>query len=237
MEDLPDALRRHYEERRLPLDRAASILAAGRVQAAHYHRRQQRRWFTAMAALLLIGLGIAGSWVMHSARSSPRSTPISVADVSHSVVQFFAASSPALGLLSPHVSDLQAWLAGKGAPASFVVPSTLETLESLGCQVLDVRGQHVSLFCFLLDPVRPDSTQENLGPGGAAKSAAEPNRSLVHLLIAPRAAFAQAPRVGERVRLAPEGNWKFVAWSKGDLVFVAASEAAGSSLSAVFGAL
>jgi hypothetical protein len=237
MEEPFDALKRHYEQQRIPEDRVASILAAGRAQAAMRRRRRRTYWLSAMAAVLVVGVGLA-KWKQSTAVSQSVSAPLRLTDLSSSVVQFFNTPSSALGQLSPKVSSLQQWLEGKGAPSAFNVPPTLGTLQSLGCQVLEVRGQHVSLLCFLLDGPPPEVAPESSStPSNAKANAPTSPPRLVHLLVAPRSAFTDAPRVGERVQLDPNGNWNFVAWSDKELVFVAASDVPGQPLSTIGSAL
>jgi hypothetical protein len=49
------------------------------------------------------------------------------------------------------------------------------------------------------------------------------NRPLVHLVVAPRAAFRDAPVPGSRVRLPVAGEWNFEVWSQDDQVYLVAA--------------
>lgn len=231
MDEFSKPLRRYYEDQRLTADRAATILAAG--QAAIIKRKRRRIWLS-LAAAGIIGVGLLAGISLRQTDPLRIEQRLATADLAAAVVSFFAQPDPALGRISNDRTSLKQWLAGQGSPTAFEFPAAIAQLESFGCQVLDVRGQRVSLLCFFLEEKSTGTarTTATVSP----KTQAKP-RPLVHLLVAPRSAFRDAPQPGERVRLDAIGDWKFVSWMKDDLVLVAASDAPVELLADVFGAL
>jgi hypothetical protein len=102
------------------------------------------------------------------------------------------------------------WPRGQGGPDRFVVPESMQGLPSYGRKVLSVWGQNVYQSCFLLDGI----TNGAVMPGKKAE--------LMHLVVAPKAAFAAPPAQGQRtIRTLADGGY-FTSWTDGDQTYVAA---------------
>jgi hypothetical protein len=232
MDEFQKPLRNYYEGRSLPADRAAAILAAG--QAAIARRKRRRAWLGGLAAAAAIGVGILAGLSLRDTKPLHCAEQLATSDLASAVVSFFAQPEPVLGQISNDRNALKQWLASQGSPTAFEFPTAIAQLESFACQVLDVRGQRVSLLCFFLDETLAEGTQPTptVAPDGQPRP-----RPLVHLLAAPRSAFRDPPQPGERVRLDPVGDWKFVSWATDEVVFVAASDAPVELLTKVFSAL
>jgi hypothetical protein len=97
-------------------------------------------------------------------------------------------------------------LFAQGAPA-FEIPTKLRGLKSFGCQVIQVEGKPTYLTCFWSEK-KPGVDQG----------------SLVHLLVARRSDFKDAPPSGS-----PEfrelGAWSFASWSENDVIYTMATKA------------
>ena len=232
MDEFQKPLRSYYEGRSLPADRAAAILAAG--QAAIARRKRRRAWLGGLAAAAAIGVGVLAGLSLRETAPLHSVEQLATFDVASAVVSFFAQPEPVLGQISNDRNALKQWLASQGSPTAFEFPTAIAQLESFACQVLDVRGQRVSLICFFLDENAGGMTKAT---APASRGVQTKPRPLVHLLAAPRSAFRDPPEPGERVRLDPVGDWKFVSWARGEVVFVAASDAPVELLTGVFNAL
>ncbi|MBL9187055.1 MAG: hypothetical protein JNK23_06235 [Opitutaceae bacterium] len=218
MADLESNLRRHYEGQQLPDERARAILAAGR--AAAVRRTARRRWLMGMAAAVAVGVGAAGVWRSNRGR-------ITAQDAVAAVQAHFAAPGYTMAAVSADPAELERWVREHGGPERIEVPATMRGLQSFGCQVLEARGEKVFLLCFFIDstPVPPGAMplkQEMVvtAPDGTMMKKSRP---LVHLVIAARAAFRDAPAPGARVRMAADGEWNLEAWSRGELVYLVAA--------------
>lgn len=93
---------------------------------------------------------------------------------------------------------IRTWLASHRGHGDFVLPERVEELHKLGCRVLDWKGQKVTLLCFKL--------------GGPQE---------VHLLVADRATFRQAPPEGSP-QFEKSGAWMTASWSHRDKVYLLA---------------
>jgi hypothetical protein len=87
------------------------------------------------------------------------------------------------------------------------IPARLRALESFGCSVVDVGGRPAYLTCFW--------RQKNAdGSGG----------ELIHLLALRRTDFRDAPEGSEPQNRAI-GNWNFVSWAEGEVIYTLAATA------------
>jgi len=228
MADLEHHLRRHYESKKLPEDRARAILAAGRAAAAARTRRW--RWWLSAAAALVLGAGLLGGFgAWH--RGSNHASRIVSQDAAAAVMRHFASPDYQLAEVSADPAVLTRWLRDHGAPASLAVPPAMAGLASFGCQVLEAQEKRVYLICFFLDvpavPPTPGSMpiKKEMVVTAPDGSMMKKNRPLVHLVVAPRSAFRDAPAPGTRVNLPPSGEWNFTTWSSGDVVYLVAATA------------
>jgi hypothetical protein len=242
MDDFKHQLRRHYQGQQLPADRVQEILAAGREAAAA--RASRARWRMAVAAAVILGLGIFGATAYFRGRIGPLGTPrIATTAVASAVVSYFSDPNYQLPQVSADRGVLVEWLRQHGGPAKFEVPPAMAGLSSYGCQVLNVQGQNVYLICFLLD-TQPANTPPGampakkmmvtIGPDGQMMKKSVP---LIHLVVAPKAGFIDPPKPGERIILPSTGEWNFTTWTQGDQVYVAAAALPAERLSSLVAAL
>ena len=217
-------VRQHYEQQHLPAEMAARILAQGRILAKRRRRFVALGWST--AALIALCLG-ATLW-----RVTPAETPgtlITTADVQHAIAHYFAFPERPLSRHDSNPVTLQQWLQTKQAPADFALPGSLKKAQSIGCRVLQVKGRQVSLICFYADSVQPAmrlsaGRATYSGFGRAWTFVFGPPRPMIHLVTASRSDFTEPPEPGMLVRPESLDGWRFVMWTVGDKVFVAASD-------------
>ena len=217
-------VRQHYEQQNLPAEMAERILARGRMLAKRRRRIVALGW--SMAAVVALCLG-ATLW-----RVTPAETPgtlITTADVQHAISHYFAFPERPLSRRDSNPVSLQKWLETKHAPADFALPGSLKKAQSIGCRVLNVHGRQVSLICFYADSVQPNVAST----GGRATYSAlgrawtfvfGPPRPMIHLVTASRSDFKDPPAPGGLVRAESIDGWRFVTWTVGEKVFVAASD-------------
>jgi hypothetical protein len=211
MSELGDQIQKHYDAQSLPAARAESILAEGRagggagdkVVALPVPRPPWRRVAWALAASILVVATIAMWWLP---QGLPQRGGVSYRTFAPRVVAFFG-TPPELPKRSQNPDELRAWLLAQGAPADFQIPPKLRALKSFGCQVVDVHGRPAYLTCFW-----------------AEKKPGVDDGSLVHLFVARREDFQDAPQSG-----APQfrelNGWSFAAWSDGDVIYTMAENA------------
>ncbi len=198
MSDLHNQIRDHYDAKTLPADKVEAILARGRGEEKVVRFPQRWRTALALAALVAIMAGGAIWW--------PREDKeVSFAALAPRVVEFFG-TPPELPKRSQNPEELRAWLLAQGAPQGFQIPEKLRGLSSLGCQVVDVRGRPAYLTCFWRE-----------------KNAAGEGTELVHLLVARREDFRDAPSSTPQMR--EMNGWSFASWSEGDVIYTLAAAA------------
>ncbi len=223
MADLESNLRRHYEDQQLPEERARAILAAGRAAAAR--RATRRRWLLgAAAAVVVVGVGGGAAAMWRSDRKR-----ITAQDAVASVQAHFATPGYTMAAVSADPAELVRWLREHGGPARIEVPAAMRGLQSFGCQVLEARGQKVFLICFFLEsaPVAPGEMplKQEMTVTAPDGTMMKKTRPLAHLVVAPRAAFRDAPAPAARARMAAGGEWNVEAWTRDDLVYLVAASA------------
>jgi hypothetical protein len=231
MSDLERQLREHYQSQQLSDARARAILDAGRE--ASRRTRLKRRWLLGLAAVLVIGLGLAEG-VRRFERARPLPGGVLPVEVAATVKEFFSRPDYELPQVSATPGELTKWLRGQGAPAAFELPPAFANLASFGCRVFDVQGERVYLICFFLDGATDNAAAGMMrkqmvvtAPDG---SMMKKDRPLVHLVFAPRTAFRDPPRPGTRVQLPPAGDWNFRSWSTDSLVYLIAATAPAERL-------
>lgn len=205
MSELHDQLKKHYDARALPAAKADSILAEGRAAAQGggklipLPKRRMPIWriLPAMAAAILL-LGALAVWWL------PTRSKVSYATFAPRVVEFFG-TPPELPKRSQDPEELRGWLLAQGAPKDFQIPAKLRALKSFGCQVVDVHGRPAYLTCFWTE-----------------KKPGVDEGELVHLFVARRSDFKDAPKPGTPQLFALSG-WSFAAWSEGDVIYTLAA--------------
>jgi len=199
MPDLRQQIHDHYDAQSLPADKAEAILARGRG-AEKIVRVPPQRWrLVALAASVVLAVGLAIWWPRGADR-------VSFAVLAPRVVEFFG-TPPELPKRSQKPEELRAWLLAQGAPADFHIPEKMRDLESLGCQVVDVHGRPAWLTCFWREK-KPD------GSGG----------ELVHLWAVRRSDFKDGPPPGAP-QYHEESGWSFASWTEGDMMYTVATAA------------
>jgi hypothetical protein len=222
MADLESNLRRHYEGQQLPEDRARAILAAGRAAAAR--RATRRRWLLGAAAAVIVGAGVGVAAMWRSDRGR-----ITATDAVAAVQAHFATPGYTMASVSANPAELVRWLREHGGPVGVEVPAAMRGLQSFGCQVLEARGQKVFLICFFLEsaPVAPGEMplKQEMTVTAPDGTMMKKSRPLAHLVVAPRAAFRDAPAPGARVRMAAGGEWNVEAWARDEWLYLVAASA------------
>lgn len=207
MSDLRQQLQKHYDAKALPEAKVEAILAQGRAEAgsedkiASLSTRRVTFWrmLPAMAAAIVLLTVVAIWWV-------PGRNRVSYAIFDSRVVEIFG-KGPKLPMRSQNPEELRAWLLAQGAPADFQIPAKLRGLKSFGCEVVDMHGRPAYLTCFWSE-----------------KKPGVDEGSLVHLLVAHRKDFKDAPPT-DAPQYNTMGDWSFAAWSEGDVIYTMAANA------------
>jgi len=174
-----------------PADLKAMLLAQRRiVRPAPWWR--QPAWFATAAAACLALLVSAGAWWL-----KPRG-PTQFVQYREAMV---GTKIERLDLMSHDVAEVRRWLAQTNAHGDFVVPAGLTGKSSLGCRLLEWKGEKVSLICFELG-----------------------NRQIAHLLVIDRKAFDKAP--ADSPQFAQLGDVGTVSWTRGDRTYLVVSQGA-----------
>lgn len=172
-----------------------SVAPPPELRAAILHRgtvvrmpAPARRWSApmfrlAMAAGIALALGIAALMLPRANDRMP------LAILTEEISRMHEANEIALGDMGGDADTHRRWLAERGAPHDFAIPAALASQHGLGCQVLSIRGNRVSLLCFRLD-----------------------DRNVVHYFVIDRDRLADPPESGRTVFLEGEGL-SFAAWS------------------------
>jgi hypothetical protein len=216
MSDLRQQLHKHYDAQALPAAKVDAILAEGRVGAqagekviemprrakpAEIRSTILRPFWWAAAACLLVWIGLSADW-----RALRPKGAVSYAQVFAPRIVEFMGVGPTLPKKSQDPEELRTWLLAQGAPADFQIPAKLRPLKSFGCEVVDVHGRPAYLTCFWTE-----------------KKPGVDDGSLVHLLVAKRGDFKDAPPAAPQFR--ELSGWSFAAWSEGDVIYTMAAKA------------
>lgn len=207
MADFRSQLRQHYDSQALSTDKAEAILARGR-EAADSERvipfpegaRNPWRKMAAIAAAVTILAGLAALL----GPSDPG--PVPFAEIAPHVIGFFG-DKPKLESAPQEKTALRAWQLAHGAPPEFRIPDSLMRLESAACQVVDVHGRKLYLSCYWMEN-KPDRGDHDL----------------VHLLVARRGDFSDAPSSSQPEVREVDG-WSFASWAEGDILYTMATAA------------
>lgn len=156
-------------------------------------------WVAAAAALVLLtGLAVFAL--------RPERSPLTLAGVTAEIGRMQREDSISLGAMTNDPEQARRWLKANDGRHNFAIPAGLAGKPSLGCQVLDVRGNKVSLVCFQV--------------GGG---------EIVHLLVMDRREFADAPVIG-KLMLIQEGELAFASWSDAECTYILAGHGRAEAL-------
>jgi hypothetical protein len=111
-----------------------------------------------------------------------------------------------LGVLTTDTAQIRRWLKEHDGADDFEAPAGLGKEMRLGCQVLNINGNKVSLICFQTG-----------------------DEQVVHLLVVDRERLSDAPAVGEP-NLLQEGELAFEMWSDGNRVYIITGHGRAESL-------
>jgi len=156
-------------------------------------------WFTAAAASFLFAS--LCFFFLH-----PRSERMTIAEVTFEMAQMQREERISLGTMTSDPEATHRWLKEHGGPAEFAVPAGLARQTSLGCQVLEIKGNMVSLVCY------------EIGSG-----------KVVHLLVLDRRRLTDPPAVGKPMFL-QAGELAFATWSEGNRTYVIVGQGPAESL-------
>jgi hypothetical protein len=186
---------------RPPANLKAALLLAAKMSRTPAPRAWGTRagWLAAAAAIVLFG-GIGFLALL------PDSKPFTVASVTAEIGRLKREGRISLGAMVSDPEQIQRWLKEHDGPHDFAVPIGLTSQVPLGCQVLDINGNKVSLVCFRIE-------------GG----------QIVHLLVMDSRRLADPPAIGKPFLL-QEGDLAFATWSTGDRTYVIASRGPAESL-------
>jgi hypothetical protein len=154
----------------------------------------------AVAAAILLFAGLA----LFSLR--PGQARITLATLTSTMGRLEREDRISLGVLTPDTAQIRRWLKEHDGDDDFAVPAGLGKEARLGCQVLDINGNKVSLICF--------QTNED---------------QVVHLLVVDRRRLSDAPAVGEPILL-QEGELAFAMWSDENRTYVITGHGSAESL-------
>jgi hypothetical protein len=180
------ALRRKFAEIPVPTGLKERILSEHKVLRPFYQRYWGPLLAAAAAVVVLLSLE-ANSWLPRWPSSGHAA-----------FLNRMAASALRSYYMDVETNDggrIRSYLAGRNAPAEFVLPAGLQKLELTGCLVSTWQGRAVSMICL--------KTGRPLDPG---------MKSDVWLFVADRAAVANAPAPGapavfERINKAMTASW------------------------------
>lgn len=153
---------------------------------------RQPAWQLAAAACVALLVTIAAVWL------KPGHSP-GFAQYRNEMAEFAGHKLDRLDLMSHDVAEVRRWLSQKESHGDLVIPAGLDGRPSLGCRLLEWKGQKVSLICFELA-----------------------NKQVAHLLVIDRTALKGAPT--ESPVFNQVGDVATVSWSRGDKTYVVASK-------------
>jgi hypothetical protein len=212
MPDFRSQLRQHYDSQALPTGKVDAILARGKVvpaggQVTAFPERAQSPWRQALpiAAVITLFAALAIWFVPHGPE------PLPFAEIAPHVIEFFS-SKPQMTSAPQDKAEIRSWQIAQGAPPEFHIPASLMGLESEACHVVDVHGRKLYLSCFWME-------------NGPEKG----GRELVHLLVARRGDFRDAPS-STKAEIQELDGWSFASWTEGDVLYTIATAAPAARL-------
>lgn len=165
------------------------------VRPAVWWQRPATRY--ALAACLALLVSVAALWFNFYREEQFLARGEAFAGYRDTVADFTGSKLRRLEFKSSDVAAVRSWLAQNDSHADLILPAGLEGRPSLGCRVLDWRGQKVTLVCFRLE-----------------------NRQVAHLLVVDRRLFPDAP--GESPAFQQVNGVATASWSRGDKTYVVA---------------
>lgn len=186
---------------RPPADLKDALLLAAKVSRMPAHRAWWARpaWLAAAAAIVLFA-GLAFFAL------KPDREPMTLAGVTSEMARLQREDRVSLGAMISDPAQIQRWLKEHEGPHDFAAPTGLASQMRLGCQVLDINGNKVSLVCFQVG-----------------------DQKMVHLLVIDRRRLADPPVVGKPVFI-QDGELAFATWTEGDRTYVLAGRGRAESL-------
>ncbi|HZQ46965.1 MAG TPA: hypothetical protein VFC07_08140 [Verrucomicrobiae bacterium] len=134
------AATRAIKEVKAPQHLRDSILAGRRVIEPKIWSRQPVVW--AMAAAILILLGIAGFWV------KSRRDWTQFASYRAEMTRAAEAHGKHVELESPDPAKIHAWLANQEVDPNYVLPARLSGAAAMGCRVVNWDGHKAYMICY-----------------------------------------------------------------------------------------
>ena len=169
-----------------------SQILAGRHLIPQKSWWQKKTWW-AVAAILITALIL-------SIRIIPNSTtqPNLLTEYRGDMADFLTDQLSGFDHYTSDLNEVKSYLVSRGTLNTLDLPKTLQSLESIGCKVLDWNGHKVSLICLLANNADP-----------------------IHLLIIGRQALSDWPKQQDLVTV---GNWMMASWSNEQHNFLLASK-------------
>jgi hypothetical protein len=208
MPELPDRIRQFYAEAALP-DKVVERLTKSGRQA----RRQRMVAWASLAAAALV---VISTWFGIS-RSRPKMT---AEVVNEQVRSFFSQPDARLDFASSDPVLVRRWLEMHDGPSDFTIPAGLVGKATVGCEILSLGEQRVFIVCFV-----DDGTKINHSIADASERGRAGQTAIVHLVLAPKKAFATPPPGISHPHLAIQTGWAFAAWTDDSLVYMLATDA------------
>jgi hypothetical protein len=185
------AMRAKFRQIEVPAHLKSSLLIRGTAQPVIPAARPWRRapvWLAAAAAVLVL-LGLVGLWLR------PR-TPAKFANYQGRMVGQVQREYR-MDLVTNDMRQVRQFMAQRGAPADYQVPSGLDHLQLTGCGLLTWRSNPVAMVCF----DRGD-------------------KQMLFLFVMKRSAVPDPPP--EKPQLAKVRQMLAVSWTSGDNTYVLA---------------
>ncbi len=183
----------------VPGDLRGNILTGKRVTISSLPA--PRRQFLAWAAALTVLFGIGALWV--ATQSSQE-----FASFRNAMVREVAREMGALDLYSNDRAQLRAFLSTRAAHPDFSAPKALQTLDPVGCRVLEWGGRDVSLICF-----------------------SDVDGGVFHLFVIDRDTFDPNRVPGpNQTQFASAGGWSTASWVSADKMYLLAGPVARETL-------
>jgi hypothetical protein len=194
------AVSRRLETVPLPTNLPEAIRAGvNRRWRTAYRRREV---LTALAACLMLFLGLAGLWWRHENRQPATQFAACRRDMVQFLQQF-----PRLDLETENLADARRWLADTHHLQDVQFPARLQRFPTIGCRTIDWHGRSLALVCFVVDG------------------------EIVHFIVIPRSSIPDGPQSSEPQFARVDGTTT-VAWSRGDLTYLVLSKASEKFLRA-----
>ncbi len=237
MSDFNQQIRQHYEQQKLSPAKVDALLAAG--GSASQPRPLATRWPWLVAACCVFGVIVFAA--LQRSKNAAEPGRIVLGEAMETVRAHFSRPDYELDALSGDPAVLRAQLIAAGAPADFELPAAVASLPSYGCKVFEVRGQKIYLMCFFLEPgtgrASGEPAMRQMTVIGADGSMMKKDRPLVHLVVADRSAFSDAPVVGGWVSVPFADRWSVRARSAAGRVVMLATQSVGPEVDTLLGAL